>query len=497
MPPDEPIGEAVGQAIIDSSAAGVILQILRELLKPPEKVTQPTKPFVAPVNKARETFAGGYAAFSDWGVPWWLAMPAALALALVVLVGAVLGAVLLYLLDTVGVDVVEAVVEFIDEARKELDTSVARISVIVLNELLGTEFRVEDMPTGEGIEAHIDRAERIGGLFLKQLMGELKDRGDLTVEDGAVAASRFLGLVINFGTATAFINLLGEFGSFGFIEGFRELGVQVARNLGLGRLTRLVLRPVIATLIDKPLQWGLNLQFHPEQLPLAQLVNPFTGAVMSEEIIFQDMELLGFSREKIEALIKLHQRRLNDTDVDILVRWGAWSREEGIRYIRNLGFPEEIAETVLNVIDLRRADQRVRDLVGVLESRVADGHLTVAEMEVVIDKLPLAEAEKSIISTIASYKVKTSHLHLTLGEMQTAFEQALVDLSEFEAYLVKRGFDENDRAIVVQLTLLKLAALVDKTKAKASRQQSAAARQTAIAARAPKAAPAKLPPPIQ
>src|SRR5947208_5441272 len=61
---------------------------------------------------------------------------------------------------------------FLDQMRKELDSSFTILAGAVLNELLGTEFTVEHLATGTDVAAHLARAQEIGLLFHRQLISE-------------------------------------------------------------------------------------------------------------------------------------------------------------------------------------------------------------------------------------------------------------------------------------------------------------------------------------
>ncbi len=458
-----------------------------------EDVKCPDIPTDIPKQMLDAYYRDTYCFLRELHVGKWISQFVASQLVFVVSVALSISKVLVLLIPVVTVPVATIVVSLLDELRKVLDTQAGNLGVAVLNEILGTEFNPQVISPGSTVADHIARAQAVGKLLHDQLLSEFSGKGEITPDSGVVAAHRFSGFNINFGTATGMIGLFGELASFGLIGEFREIGEQVARNLGLGRLHRMALRPLIDVMIAIPYHWWLNQRFHPTLFTVAEAINPFAQTLLPHETIFHDLELAGYTPKKIEQLIQMHQKKLTDTDVEILVRWGSWARERGISYIKTLGFPDEIAETLFNVIELRRADARVRDLVSVLEGRVAEGHLSIPEFEAVLDKLPLAETEKSVISTVASYKQRSAHAQLTLGEMQTAFENALVDLVEFEDYLRARGFDPNAQVILTQLTLLKTAQLADARKAKEARQAKSAARAAALAARIPRGTK---PPPI-
>lgn len=462
--PDEPFNP--GDLITSPGISAIlgIAALLRLLATPPDPPDRPAKPFAHPADAAKQTFQGVYWIVHDWGLGDAFSYFVAIWPALIVLTGGALGELGLWLLKTVGGEFAVDVLEVVDEARKSIDPTVAVISVSVLNELLGTDFTADHLATGEDVADHLARASEIGGLFHGQLLSEFKSASDVTAEAGRAAANRFTGFLINFGTATALISIAGELASFGKFEQFRELGVEVARNLGLGRLNRQVMKPLINTLITVPYQWWLNQQFHPTQFKVGDLVNPFTQELMPHDTIFQALDLEGFSQDKIELLIKLHSKKVGLTDLELFDRYGIVPRDQTLNLMRVLGYPDDISEIVLEGVDLHRADAALAKLVDSAETSVTDGHITIDDFSTLLDSLPLGHHEKAFRLQALQYKVKAPHAHLTTAQAQKAFEEGVWDLNQLEAYYTARGYSADDNATLQILTLLALAKIEESKK---------------------------------
>lgn len=460
--------EIIAAASDAASRAASLADFFRILLTPPDPPPRAVKAFDHPKEAAQQTFSGMFWALYDMGVPQPLAYLGALIAALIVAMGGVLGNVLFWLLKNVGAAFAEDVLELVDDARKELDPTVANISVNVLNELLGTDYEDQHLATGEDVAAHRARAGEIGSLFHNTLMSEFQSEGDVTPEAGRAAAQRMSGFLINFGVATALISVVGDLVSFGKFETFRELGVEVARNLGLGRLNREAMRPLVHTLIATPYQWWLNQQFHPTQFRLADLVNPFAQELMDHETVFKALDLEGYSEDKIEKLIKLHSKKMPLEDIELYDRWGVSSREASLSLMLELGYPADIATIILQGIDLKRADAAVRSLVDAAEISVVDGHTTADEFSALLDTLPLGFYEKKYRLMVLQYKTKAPHKQITFAQLQKAFEEGLIDDSELRDRLSREGYSAEDVDILEVLTLLALAKAEAAAKAKAA-----------------------------
>jgi len=480
LPPD-----LIAQASIAASQATSLADFFRLLLTPPDPPPRPAKAFDHPKEAAQQTFSGMFWALLDLGIPQPLAYLMAALAAMVVAAGGVLGQVLFWLLKNVGAAFAEDVLELVDEARKELDPTVATIAVTILNELLGTDYANIHLATGTDVSSHLERAGEIGALFHNQLIREFQGEGDVTPEAGMKAAQRFSGFLINFGVATALVSVVGDIVSFGKFEQFRELGVEVARNLGLGRLNRQAMKPLMDIMIVQPYKWWFNTRFHPTQFKISEVINPFTSSLMPVEDIFAAADLDGYSHDKVQKLIELHQKRLTVADAELLARWKFWDPAFARDYIVKLGFSEQLADTVTQIEQFKRVDSRLNKLIDTLEANVIDGHITTDEFSAVLDTMPLTENEKGTILTTVKYKAKSPHKALTFAQLTKAFEEGMIDDTELRDRLAREGYSDADVDILEVQVLLAQAKLVDAAAKKAAAVQKKSAKKSGTPPPAP------------
>jgi len=345
----------------------------------------------------------------------------------------------------------------LDKLRKGLDPTIAGIAVEVLNELLGTSYTAAHLPTGGSVGDHIARAEAVGNLLHQQLTAEFVTAGDVTADKGRTAAHKMSGFLINFGTATGILAAIGGLLPQIRLDEIREIGEQVARNLGLGRMHRMVMKPLVNTLIATPYQWWFNTQFHPTQFKPGELVNPYTNNLMDSTHVFQALDLAGYSDDKKQQLVELHQKRLSLEDVAVLGRWKLWDFQTQLNYLVRLGYDSTLLGTVLNVFDLHRIDARYNKLIDKLESNVDAGHMAVEDAMAIIEKLPINGGEVDAIRQTFFTFQKTPHASLTFTEVEKAFEVGAMTLDDVTAWATRRGYQGDDLTNLLVITLLKFA----------------------------------------
>lgn len=413
---------------------------------------------------AADTFRSVYVALRSHGVWCWLAIMAAAGCATFVLVSEVVTAIVLMGIKSMGVQFLQDGLALIDQFRQTLDPQVRQVSVSVLNELLGTDFDKFSVTMKPGLTGHIEGAEQVGALFHNQLVQNFTLGAATTTDYGARAAHQLTGNIVNFGVATALLGLTGELAHMGLMKDFRLIGEQVTSGLGLSRMQRQAIMPALRTLVVQPYQWWLNRQYHPTQFKANEIVNPYASTVMDAGVIATSLDLEGYDADKIGELVKLHQKRLTVDDVEILHRWGYWDDAATHKYIVDLGWPEELADTVGRIPELRRIDGRVSRFVDTLESWVDQGHLALEDAMALMKNIGITEDELAIIRATMMAKTKTPHKSLTLTEVENAFNEGLFTQDDVVARLSQAGYQGDDLNILTTLVLIKFAQQVEAKK---------------------------------
>lgn len=238
------------------------------------------------------------------------------------------------------------------------------------------------------------------------------------------------------------------------------MGEEVATNVGLGRLVRRALTPLVTTLVSLPAQWAINQKYTPTQFTESLLVNPFTASTLDHATLYRAMNLLGYANDKVEAFIKMHQKRLSPADLKLLLDHGQWTEQQAESYAAQLGYPSELQPTLLLLEELKEERGWIRSLVDDLETEVKDGRLTIDEFTTVLNGLPYSQPTRDIIIATVSYKVKAAVKRrpelLTDGELFYAFAAGLITVGDLTDRWNNRGIPQADQDVRLQLWLLHL-----------------------------------------
>lgn len=438
------------------------------------------------LDKASDAFDSIDGFLRDKEVPAIIAFLLAGLGALVVLMGGVLFSLLLTLIQFFALPFATGVATALSDVRKEGSPELNLLITSVMGEFFGADFDFTKLPIGGGAAGLRQRATAVGAQIHTLLRDEFLPAGKTELEPGSYGAETFTGFVVDFGVNTAVVSLLGEMASLGIFDHFRDLGVEVANNMGLGRLHRAALRPLIDIVVATPMEWGLNKQFRPKLLGEGDVFALLAAGLVEPATAFEELARQGFSTEKMNVLAELRQKRIGVGDVDRMIRWGIMPTEAGIEYIRRMGYDLPNANLILLNQELIDADAREASFAADLVAQYVNGAFDTGALRGALDTLHLSERVKDLTVKIAASRRETPHRFLTLAQAQRALLEGVVDLDEFNGELEREGYSFDDRQILRVLTFLQIARAAD---AQAEKDARAAAKEAAAAKKASETPP--------
>lgn len=437
-----------------------IAGVVRYLTAPLDEAPPPTAPITLGSKLADSTFKNLYAQLRTSGVPapfayLWAAFWAAF-MAIAGPLASFLAQVAGLVITPVGI----AVLEGLGDLRSGIDPAVGILAQEVLTEFLGVEVGVANLPLGIGGGDHLARANAIGALLYNQLESEFIGAAGNDITATTAPAQTFSGLAVNFGLASGIMGLIGGLIPYGHVDEIRELGEEVAQNIGLGRLVRRALTPLVDTLVSKPAQRAVNVKYLPTQFSEPQLVNPFAATLLPHDQLYSAMHLLGYSDDKIAAFIEMHEKKLTPRDVQTLINWGFWTQQDGANYIQRQGWPAGFAGNVLLLEGFREVAPWITKEIDLLLTEVADGQITVNEFAQAIDQFAISQPEKDVVVAFANYRAQKTKLtrpaKLSGGELFAAFAAGLITTADLTTRWTAQGLTPEDQDIRLQLWLLHL-----------------------------------------
>lgn len=363
---------------------------------------------------------------------------------------------------------------FFHAAQGEQNPQFWELVATIISDLTGTEVNAETLKQARFGSGRLAGMQATGNALYSQLKSEFAPSDTLTPDGGEKAAQAFLGFLMSFAVRQGNVALLAEFipEEANVLKGFREYGEMMAKNLGLGRLARRALTPLIQTTIADPLQWKLNQQYRPHLLSPSSAVRAWTSGYLTDSQMREQLSLQGFSETKIDALIQEGLTQLTLDEINTLRAFGLVADQDALLYIRRTGYEPVVADLALKALDRREIVTASRNIANRLVHEYTQGIITADELSTAMGKLALTDAERAGFEGLAGTLNALPRKELTLSEMHKAFLQGVITVNDWEDYLIRVGYRQDDRAILTNMLLLDLAHQGSSKTAKAPPQLS-------------------------
>lgn len=324
-----------------------------------------------------------------------------------------------------------------------------------LIDTLASEF-VGETQTDQGGVFTVARGSGIGGLPAVQI----------TPEGGMNAARAFLGFAMSFAVREGNTDMFSHFIPWGLGEGFKDIAEDFSKSLGLGRLTRLAMKPLFQNLVAIPMTWAFNKQYTPSLLSAGESVRAFNAGLFSGEELNEELSRHGFSQQRRNALQAFHTKYPSENDLFLLELSGALPSSEHRNLLHRIGYDDDNVDLLFKAEALHTSRHLSLRLAELMIRPLLVGEIDLATYRDVLSRFHLTEGEKTDLTGFASELLSHPRRRLTFAQMTSAFVQGVVNVDEVATFLHEEGYREDDIAILLQLDLIKLQAVHAKAAAK-------------------------------
>ena len=366
----------------------------------------------------------------------------------------------------------------------------------VLNEFLGTEFTGEHFGVLTGKDATLVRARQIGEAVLGRLEKEFVPEGTVDAKSAEVAAQRMAGFAINFGIQTGVLALLGGAVPIAHLDEVREMGVQAAQNIGLGRLVRRALQPLIQETISTPYGRALKARYQQDLLAPHEYIRAYLAGRLDRDTLLKNLHQHGFTEADIDELTKQQAPDLNMLEEARLERYGELTRDQIIQDLRDRGWTADYAAKRARADALSRVDAEWNKYLALIEQQYTKRLIDQDSYNKLLDRAPLYAEEAQIYRDRAGQALEVPSKFPTWAQVTTLYEIGAVDLDYVDTWLTREGYSADDNLNLTLLLLYKFGQAQKKEQAKAAKDAAKAAKLAGQPSTPPPAPPAPLTPPI-
>lgn len=328
----------------------------------------------------------------------------------------------------------------------------------VMGDLLGMEFDADIMRQTFQTRGPIAAMTQVGGTFY----GTLEKEFQAGVSGGSLkptpdAAKAFLGFLISFSVRQGNLAFISELipAEFNIMGGIREYGETLARSLGLGRLARRALQPLINTLVANPLTWSLNNQYRPKLLSAGELIRGFFRNAIPQDKMLEQLRWQGYPEWAIQAAIADHRKGFGTAELLDLVRMGELGELAAVGHLKTSGMTDEDAQTTWDAAKFSAATSLNHRAASELLSQVHAGLRDMSSAMVALEAIKMLPEELEAWKHIFGTLVEVPRKQLTEAELERAYLEGIIDLSTIQDAWRQRGFSDGANQILTFLLLAK------------------------------------------
>jgi hypothetical protein len=324
----------------------------------------------------------------------------------------------------------------------------------ILAGLFGAEVNTSEfahrMARGDGARA----GQSIVDGFMKAIIGDAgaeivpSDAGSKRIAAAAVQAS--LESTFNAMVPELLSDLLPEIGPH--FTAFTELPEAIIRTLGVSRLVRRALTPIVNTTCTVPATWHMNKLHRPTLLGASTLAKQIARNPEKRETWLEDLRREGYSDERIEALLNEQAKFHSVADVDLLVRSGQWAESEALDHLRDQGYDPEVAHVEYQLEDLKRLNSFERQMADAAVDGFVAGRIDEGTAGGFWNGTTLTARDKARYAELAAARRICARRPITSSEAEAAVKAGVLSVVDYRRALERENRDD-DAVIVLELML--------------------------------------------
>jgi hypothetical protein len=306
---------------------------------------------------------------------------------------------------------------------------------------IGEDFVRRKMGRGDGTRG----AQAIVNGFMAAIVGDTpgeiqpSDAGARRVAAAAVQAS--LESTFNALVPEVLSDLIPLEG-VGHFTALTELPEGILRTLGVSRLVRRAIQPIVTVCCTTPATWHMNKLHRPTLLGASTLAKQIARHPESREKWLEDLRREGYAEDRIEALINEQARFRSVADLFRLVRASEWSEGDALRHLRDQGYDDAGARDELLLEKLRAIETFDRSLASTAIDGFVSGRITESDLAGFCSGVTISEQEKAQYIELAHARRLCGQKALSSAEAERCVRAEVLSVRDYRDALRREGRTE-------------------------------------------------------
>lgn len=318
----------------------------------------------------------------------------------------------------------------------------------------------------------------VGAAVLTAVFGPLQLDGGAELKPGVERAEGYLGAIASMLMRGFLLDIAEETLSLGQIQIIKNLEEELISGLGLGRIARRVLQPIVTTLVSEPALWAVNLAYRPKLMAEGTAIRQYMRGRLTDAELDDQLGRQGYGAEHIEALKNINAKFLSAGDLFTLVSHGVFSESDAIDVLKADGYEEDTAKSLFALESFRQLDALALRAANVWLGKYTSGLIEHDALVRSLSTLGLTDAVVQGLLVVGGAEREGRRKQLSEGQLIAAWKKSIITQNEAIEGLVSLGFSDHDAETLI---LTELAAVRSAEEAAQARKDAAAAKAAADA----------------
>ncbi len=293
----------------------------------------------------------------------------------------------------------------------------------------------------------------VGGAMMNLISGgTFRSAPGAAVEPSLQPASRMIESLVQMSMEGWLQDIIGELVTLGAVEQLGDLDDRLAGALGLSRLARTGLRPIVDATITTPAKWHVNRTYRPELLSVGVAVQQYLRGRMTAPQLEEELARQGYSSERIEALINTNRKFLSPAELSEAIDLGLLEYEATVQHMRDQGYDLDTASLKVRLQQAQHTIRMEDQVIAAAVSAYADRRIDEGEFNRVLFEGGIRGLKLGRAHAIGAVQRALSTRHLSEGQLEDAVKRGILSMVDYRAGLARLGYSP-EAAAALELML--------------------------------------------
>ena len=339
-------------------------------------------------------------------------------------------------------------VTLLGNAETDAQASYGGLVAATFQNLFGVTVNPADVSSRQGGAGRQAAADALAQALIGKMFAGATPAAGGGVTPSAAAADSYLAVGTNMEINGWIEGWLTDGLSGHLLERYGDLKDGLARVLGMGRLTRQVLRAPVKILVSDPYDQLLQSTYRAKVWQPEHLIRQLNRGDIQRADLSGPLGIQGYTEAQIDELVLDQQKWLSLADLDYLNSRGVWTDDAVTQYLTAFGYTSDYAAIVLEVMKDKRVQPYRQQMVKVGEDAYVAGNIGPDTFSTILQNAGITQDEQTWITNLADLKIQVKVRHLTEAEIMKGIDDGVLNFNDLKTWALREGVSDSDEAIL-------------------------------------------------